>query len=174
MEPTRLPENAVEWYRPVLLGRMVTVWLGGVMLIGLGLVLGGVGFRSGTQIPALVQGLAALGGVLSTISGALVALLGMLRLLSADPIWLLVRLDGLVYHTDQEEVFVPWQGLTGARSEPPGLVLEREGGAPLLIPHRFMGTTGPELAARLLELQRQALMGVLRQRTQNPSRYSRA
>lgn len=163
----------MEWYRPALLGRMLAVWLVGVMLIGLGMMSGAIGFNTGGQFPALVQTIAAVVGVLSAVSGALVGLLGFLRLLSADPIWLLVRLDGVVYHTDREEVFVPWQSLKGAHGER-RLVLEREGAAPLDIPHQFMGISGGDLAARLLELQRQALMGVLRQRTQNPSRYSRA
>ncbi|MFT4978805.1 MAG: hypothetical protein ACI8S6_004715 [Myxococcota bacterium] len=51
---------------------------------------------------------------------------------------------------------VRWEGRT--------LLLERDGGETVEVRYRLMGTSGPELAARILELQRQALMGVLRQR----------
>lgn len=157
-------ERTVEWYRPVMLGRMVAVWLVGVLLIGFGVVSSAIAFDPTGRFPRDVQAVSLVLGVLCTVGGALFGLLGILRVLSADPVWLLIRLDGVVFHTQHDEISVPWQGLLGARWDGRALVLDREGAPPLVIRYRFMGISGPDLAARIVELQRQALMGVLQQR----------
>lgn len=157
-------ERTVEWYRPVMLGRMVAVWLVGVMLIGFGVVSSAIAFDPTGRFPPDLQAVALAAGVLCTVGGALFGLLGILRVLSADPVWLLIRLDGVVFHTQDEETTIPWQQLQGARWEDRVLLLDRDRAAPLEIRYRFMGISGPDLAARITELQRQALMGVLRQR----------
>ncbi|MEL6349850.1 MAG: hypothetical protein AAFV53_42500 [Myxococcota bacterium] len=160
----------VEWYRPVLLGRMIAIWLGGVMLIGFGMVSSAIAFDPTGRFPEMVQAVSLVAGVLATVSGALFGLIGILRVLAADPVWLLVRLDGLLYHTDHEERFIPWQGLRTARWADRRLILEEDDQEPLVIGYRFMGISGPDLARRIRELQRQALLGVLQQRTDRPPR----
>ena len=157
-------ERTVEWYRPAMLGRMVMVWVVGVMMIGVGMVSSGVAFDQTGRFSSGLQLVCLLGGVASTVSGALFGLLGILRVLAVDPIWLLLRLDGVVYFNDGEEVFISWQSLKAVRWVDRILVLESEHVPDIQIRHRFMGISGPDLVSRIQEVQRQALMGVLQQR----------
>ena len=157
-------ERTLEWYRPALLGRLVLVWLVGAFFIGLGVVSSALAFDLTGRFPPEVQRIGLAVGVTCTVGGALFGLLGILRVLSADPVWLLLREDAVVFHAQDEEVTISWQALSGARWTGRVLILERDGGAPVEIRCRFMGTSGPALAARITEVQRQALMGVLCQR----------
>ncbi|MFT4980148.1 MAG: hypothetical protein ACI8S6_006060, partial [Myxococcota bacterium] len=105
---TPADERTVEWYRPVLLGRLVLVWLVGVVLIGTGVVLSALSFDLTGRFLPRFQAITLFSGILCTISGSLVGLLGILRVLSADPVWLVIRLDGVVFRTEDEEVMIPW------------------------------------------------------------------
>lgn len=157
-------KRTVEWYRPALLGRMVLVWVVGVMMIGIGMVSSGIAFDPTGRFSSGLQTVCLLGGVSCTVSGALFGLLGMLRVLAVDPVWLLLRLDGVVFYSHGDEVFIPWQSLKGVRWVERCLILESEQVPDIRIRHRFMGISGPDLVARIIEVQRQALMGVLQQR----------
>lgn len=161
---TAYNERTVEWYRPALLGRMALVWMVGVMLIGFGMLASGIAFDPTGRFPEELQFACLILGVLGTVGGALFGLLGILRLLATDPVWLLLRLDGVVFHDHSQEVKVQWSALKAVRWEDRSLKLVREDGPEVVIEYTFMGISGPDLAKRIVEIQRQALMGVLQQR----------
>jgi hypothetical protein len=151
----------IEWYRPGLLGAILAVWVVGVSLMTVGVLGCAVALDNTGRIPLLWQHIAGVVGGAGTISGALVGLLGVLRVLSRDPVCLLLRRDGVLLRIEQEETFIAWEALTGCRVEDRALVLEREGLPAVTTRHRFMGASPEQLAARIREVQRQALLGVL-------------
>ena len=151
----------IEWYRPGLLGSIIAVWSVGAVLMTIGVLACAVAIDNTGRVPLVWARIAGLIGGLGTISGALVGLLGILRVLSRDPVCLVLRRDGIVLRERDEETIIPWERLMGCRSEGRVLVLKREGEEPLRIRHRFMGASSAVLAQRIPEVQRQVLLGVL-------------
>lgn len=151
----------IEWYRPGLLGSIIAVWSAGALLMTIGVLACAVAIDNSGRVPLMWARTAGLVGGLGTISGALVGLLGILRVLSGDPVCLVLRSDGVLFQEHGEAVHIPWEQLLGCRSEGRDLIIEREGDRALRIRHRFMGASSAVLAVRIPDVQRQVLLGVV-------------
>ncbi len=156
-------DPVVEWYRPRLLGRLLLAWLGASSLLGAGsigvaLALDGSGrVPESWRIPSLIVGVA------GTVLGAVGGIFGIVRLISQDDRYLLVRRSGIeVADGGPAPTVVPWARLTAATVDQRCIVLGREGEEPLRIGATYQGISRQRLAERLLELRRQALLGTLR------------
>jgi hypothetical protein len=164
------PAFHIEWYRPAMLGRLLIIWAVAICLMSTGVLASAVALDNTGRIPLVWQRIAGVIGGFGTLSGALVGLLGVLRLLSQDPVCLLLRRDGVSLRVEQDETFIAWEALSGCKGAGRVLILERDGAAPVITRQRFMGVTAELLAARILAVQRMALLGVLdmRQRHKLP------
>jgi len=153
----------VEWYRPPLWGRLFLAWLAATALLGVGVVGIAVAWDGTGRVPRGVQWVAGSVGGLCTVLGATGGIFGIMRMLSQDDRYLLVRGDGLVVAGAPDDAcFVPWRALSDIRLDGRMLVLERQDDEPVTLPARFMGTKPDALVARLSQLRRDALLGVLR------------
>ena len=159
-----------------MLGRLLSIWAVAICLMSVGVLASAAALDNTGRIPLMWQRIAGVIGGLGTLSGALVGLLGVLRLLSRDPVCLLLRRDGVSLRVEQDETFIAWEALSGCRGEGRVLTLERDGAASVSTRERFMGVTTEQLAARILAVQRLALLGVLdmRQRHRLPVRGVRS
>jgi hypothetical protein len=101
-------------------------------------------------------------GVLIVACGPLRAILGMHRLL-VEETYLAARADALVWQLGgappielawDDLVRVSWDGARRA------VVVERRAGEPLILPQRFDGVDGPELARRLEQVRKRAALGL--------------
>ena len=151
----------IEWYRPGLLGAILAVWSVGAILMTIGVLGCAVAIDNTGRVPLIWARIAGVVGGLGTISGALVGLLGILRVLSRDPVCLVLRRDGVLFREQDDVIIIPWERLLGCRSEGRVLILEREADEALRIRHRFMGASSSVLAQRIPEIQRQVLLGGL-------------
>src|SRR5688572_12245062 len=142
----------VEWYRPSPLRRILAVWGVASLLMAVGALSSAVAWESTGRIPDSWQVVAGIIGGIGTIGGALAGLLGILHMLADDPAFLMIREDGIVFQEQENERFIPWQGLAGVRFEGGALVLDAEGQAPLRIQQSFTGISGPQLAKRIIDL----------------------
>lgn len=159
-----MPEKSalLEWYRADATAAVVRVVVLGSALVMCGVVCVGL-CLSGAGGGQVVNVLLGVVGALCTLAGPGVTILGFQRVLSQD-VYLAVRREGLAFHDGGTEQRVSWDDLVEARSEgdPPRLTLVRRAEAPLHLPVRFDGVDAPELARRLNQVRRRALMNLLR------------
>jgi len=151
--------KAIEWYRPAMTRRMLRIvlpcsllTLTAALLIG-----GGVLVRDGGWSATLV-----IVGVLFAIAGPTIAAYGVLKFLKHD-VYLSLRTDGVQFHDEEGcDSFIRWSDLEEAASPDPGTLELRpdNGGAPLIVKEQFIGIANADLAARIAELHRKALLGV--------------
>jgi hypothetical protein len=98
----------------------------------------------------------------SALVGPLVGILGILRIVSRDDRVLQVCRGGLVYGAEESAVEVPWAALVDTDWSRQALVIHVRDREPLELPARWLGIHGRELAQRLAEWRRRALLGVFR------------
>ena len=148
----------IEWYRPAITKRMLRVvipcsllTLSAALLIG-----GGVLARDGALSVTLV-----VVGVMFAIAGPTTAAYGVLKFLKHD-VYLALCTDGVRFHgEDGADAFVQWESLERATSpDAETLEIHLEQGPSWVLRERFIGIENKDLATRICELQRKALLGV--------------
>lgn len=153
----------VEWFRPPVWGQLFLRWFAAAGLLGIGAVGIAMAWDGTGRIPRAVQWVAGSVGGLCTVLGATGGIFGIMKLLSQDDRYLLVRSDGLVIAGNADGAgFIPWRSLGDIRLDGRMLVLERQDAAPVTMPARFMGTKPAALVERLNKHRRDALLGTLR------------
>jgi hypothetical protein len=153
----------LEFYRPRLLGRVVAAWLVASGLLCVGVVTLALVWDSTGKLPDDWKGIALGCGVGTTVTGAVGGIFGILRILSADDSYLLVRGAGLEVSSDSgDPTFLPWKTIEAIVVEQGQLVLQVQEGAPLAVGRAFQGIRLAALADRLSEIRRKALLGALR------------
>jgi hypothetical protein len=150
----------LDWYRTDPWPRMRRVLVAGPGLLSLGGLVVAVSFAA--REPPGVRSAAAVLGLVLVASGAGLTLAGMFRILRDDT-YLAIRTDGVVFRAASRETLLVWSELARARWDGPRalLLLEREEGEPVVVARRFAGIAGPELAGKIEQSRRRALMGML-------------
>ncbi len=151
----------LSFYRLDPWARMMRVLLLGPGGLTLGSLVIAVSFLT-HRSPSIRVDAAAAGFVL-VAGGALYTLAGMHRMLRNDLV-LVLRTDGVAVQVAAEETLVPWDELADARWDAPrrALVLERAGGAPVVLPGPFARIAGGELAQTIVTTKRRLAMNLLR------------
>jgi len=161
--PSRAPGDVIEWYRPPVWGRLLLSWFVATGLLGVGVT--GVAVAMDATLPIWVRLAAGVPGALCTLVGATGGIFGIMRMLSREDAYLLVRTDGLVVaDPDGEQMLVPWRGMATIGLEEGHLLLGRADAPPIRVRARFMGITAERLHARLEQHRRHAHIGVLRRK----------
>jgi hypothetical protein len=106
-----------------------------------------------------VREAAVVAGFALILGGAAFTLASMHAILRTE-VSVVLRTDGVFLQSAGSEILIPWDDLRGARWDAAAgaLVLERRSGDPLVVPRRPARIGGPELAARVLQLQRRAAL----------------
>lgn len=155
--------DVLEFYRPRLLGRVVAAWLVASTLLCVGVVSLALVWDSTGKLPDEWKGIAFGCGVGTTVTGAVGGIFGILRILSADDSYLLVRGAGLeVSSGSGSPTFLPWRDIQAITIEQGQLVLQVEAGSAVPVGRAFQGIRLAALAERLSEIRRKALLGALR------------
>lgn len=149
----------LEWYRADPWPRMRWLLLTGPTIVTLGGLAIAVSFL--TRQPLDVRIVATVAGFVLVGSGAAITLLGMHGILRNE-VSLVLRTDGVVVQSASSETLVPWDDLLSVRWDPPAssLVLERSGGAPLVVAGPRARISGNELAAKVLQHKRRIAMNL--------------
>lgn len=161
------PGDVIEWFRPPVWGRLLLSWFIATGLLGVGVTSIALALDGTGRLPAWVQWGAGVLGAVCTLLGATGGIFGIMRMLSREDAYLLVRTDGLVIaDPDGEQTFVPWRGMVGIGLEDGHLEFGLQEGAPLRVRARFMGITAEALHERLERHRRDGHIGVLRRKPQ--------
>ncbi len=154
-------DRIVEWYRADPWPRMRRFLLVGPTLLTLGGIVIAVSFL--VHLPRDVRVDAAALGFLFVATGATVTMVGMYGVLR-DDIYLALRTDGLAIKSDGVETLVAWDDVRAARwdASRAALVIEREGGEPLLFDRPLAGVKGAALPEVIERTKRRIAMRLVR------------
>lgn len=160
----RTPADGVlEWYRPRLLGRLFLAWLAASGMLLVGVVALGMALDTTGRVPADWRGIALGCGVGGTVTGAVGGIFGILKLVSEDDRYLLVRGGGLEISSGSgTPAFYPWRQIQRIEVDAGQLLLHPAEGDPQPLGRSFQGIRLHALAERLTDLRRKALLGALR------------
>lgn len=153
----------VEWYRPDVGKQAFLMWgvAAGILMVGalcIGLIKAEL-----LPISEDVTLLMTILGVLATVTGPLVGAIYFTRLISTPTPELIFRSDGILYvDPPADPVFIAWSDLEKVTSREGFLELETDSGHRLGFDYQFLSISTHALIERIEELQRRALMGVLR------------
>lgn len=150
----------IEWFRPDRRREILRVFsiacivlASGALLVGLAnsgmLVLD----ESGRRIVAII-------GACTTLSGPLIAVIGLPMVIGGDD-FLALSVDGIVVTRKKVHQLITWSELSEADTQGNVLYLHLEDGSALEVTERFAGIELPELASRINRTQQRALMGLL-------------
>jgi hypothetical protein len=155
-------ERLIEWYRVDQTRRIRRALVTGAGILTLGACIAAVSFV--THQREAVRHWTAVFGILSTIVGALIAVIGMARVLATDT-YLAVNAEGVVLNLDEagEKRLLRWDDLErvrfdGARG---AVVFALRDGGEVVTETSFAGAEKKDLAARLDFLRRRAGFGML-------------
>lgn len=161
----RPPGEVIEWFRPPVWGRLLLSWFVATGLLGVGVTGIALAWESPTRFGSWVPAVAGVLGVLCTVVGATGGILGIMRMLSREDAYLLVRTDGVVVADPEgHQTLVPWRGMDRIGLEQGHLLFGRADAPPLRVRARFMGIGEQALWERLERHRRDAHIGVLRRR----------
>lgn len=156
------PALIVEWYRLDQSGYIARVLGLGAVFVALGsfMVAAGIApiaFPGGAPAALFFVGIAFVAG------GPLFSIFGLRRLMNDDA-YIALRTDGLLVNLPDHEELVPWTDVSEVLFDPPSqrIALAREGAAPVFVSGRMAGITPAALAARIKDVHRKALFGLLR------------
>ncbi|HAA55168.1 MAG TPA: hypothetical protein DCE42_10450 [Myxococcales bacterium] len=163
MSPSKREGFIVEWYRPSHNKHMLKMWGLAVGVLMVGSTLLGLAFYSVHFQGSWLRTWFIILGTLATPAGPLLAIAGTQRLLQ-DETYLAIRSDGLFYHDEEQSMLIPWQLLEVSITHTPEsqLCIDTNGQRSLTLDAPFIDITHEHLAKRIEELQKKALLGVLR------------
>ena len=149
------------WYRASRSRRALLYWSVGGFAAAMGALLNAVASLVPSHGSATLQAGAAALSALALASAVLCAVMGARELLTDETV-LVLRGDGVRYIHRGESLFIDWRELVAVEREDDQVNLLREGGARVSITARFDDSAPAALADALLDVQRRALMGLLR------------
>jgi len=151
--------HIIEWYRADSWPRMRRVLLTGPVILTLGGLVIAVSFL--THQPLETRMLATIVGFVLVAAGAATTLFGMHGILRSE-VSLVLRTDGVLVQSASLETLVPWDDLVSVRWDPRSscLVLERNGGEPVVVARPDARIGGSELAARVLQQKRKVALNL--------------
>lgn len=155
----------VEWYRPSQ-SRMITrIWIRSATAVLLGSMMLGLAFFSSLVLPSLAFYLCVTLGAFCVPAGPLYAAIHFHRILREER-YVALRNDGLLFQHDEHATFIPWQELDVPDAiEENGETIELfHGASPVVLPLPAPGDSASRLARRIKDVQRKALMNLLRPR----------
>jgi hypothetical protein len=149
------PRVLIEWYRVDQTRRIRRALVAGAGILTLGACVMALSFV--THQSLAVRQAAAAFGFLSTVAGALTAVIGMARVLSTDS-YLAVSAEGIILHLEEGETFLAWDSLERIRFDAAreAMVFALRDGGEVLSRTAFAGAEKKSLAARLDTLRRRA------------------
>lgn len=152
---TRPEARIVDWYRADAWPRMRRILVIGPFVLTAGGLVIALSFLTRQALDVRI--VAAAVGFALIFGGAVSTLLVMHKILR-DEVSLVIRTDGVAVQDAQGEALVAWDDLSGASWDGArgALVIERASAGPLVVARTFVGHTGPELAARILQQKRRA------------------
>lgn len=100
-----------------------------------------------------------LGGLALVIAGTGTAIVGLRRIL-ADERYVILRSDGALFVRGRERRVVKWRNVEDVGHEDGALVFHCHDGTALTIGGEWGGVTVPELARRVAQVRRRALLGL--------------
>lgn len=157
-------ESVLEWHRVSVLGRLIALWTIAVGFLFAGMVGTGLHLFAPPSLGDDARFVAAVLGWPSAVLGPVIGIMGILQVLTTDNRAIVVLRDGLRLQGFQHHAVIPWADLRDVkvvgRWPHRHLQLVTDQHPNLLLPAHWIGRSGPELAARLLEIRRRALLGV--------------
>jgi hypothetical protein len=155
------PLRILAYYRADTSVRVRRILILGPALMSFGGMVIAISFL--THQPERVRTLSAAAGFV-LIAGAAILTAATLQRILRDDGYLAIRTDGVVVQNASQETLVLWNDLAEVRWDAPGrtLVIGRTGGEPLVVAWSFARISGPELADRIEQDRRKAIMGLLR------------
>lgn len=157
--------EVIEWFRPPIWARLLLAWMVATVLLGVGVVGIAVAWDGTGRIPRVVQWTAGVIGAACTVAGATGGIIGIMRMLSREDAYLLVRTDGVVVaDVDGSERLLGWAQMEPIALDEGHLVFSGMANDAVRVRARFMGISAQALHERLERHRRDALLGVLRRR----------
>lgn len=150
----------LEWYRADSSRRLRKVLGIGAGVLTSGALLTGLSFASHQH--ETLRNSAVVIGLLCTMGGALVAVIGLQRILAEDA-YIAVRTDGILVHLGAHEEVLAWSDMERIRFDPAraAVVFTRRDGGELVIQRPLSGATHETLAPHLDSLRRKAEWNLL-------------
>jgi hypothetical protein len=154
-------ERIVEWYRADPWPRIRPFLFGGPTLLTLGGIVIAVSFL--THQPNSVRVESAAIGFLLVATGATITMVGMYGVLREE-VYLALRTDGLALRVKGVETLVAWDDVREVRwdAAAAALVIERDGGEPLVFDRPLAGIEGPALPEVIERTKRRIAMRLVR------------
>lgn len=155
-------DPVVEWYRPRLFGRLLLAWLAASGLLGVGSVGVALAWDTTGRVPESWRPVCLAAGVLGTVLGAVGGIFGIIKLVSQDDRYLLVRRSGLeVAEGGRPPRAIAWRQLQAVQVARRRVELRLADGDTVRLGVAYQGVSAAALADRLTELRRKALLGAL-------------
>ena len=163
------PSEIVEWHRVSVLGRVLVLWCMAVCFIFAGMVGTGLHLFAPPALPEDTRFVAGLVGWPSAVLGPVVGIIGILKVLTGERRALVVCKSELRFEGFGARPPISWSDLQeitlDGRWPKRRLVIRasRSGQVESLhLPAQWIGISASALCDRLRELQRRALLGVVR------------
>jgi hypothetical protein len=145
----------IEWYRADQTRRIRRALVVGSGILTFGACVMALSFL--TRQPEAARQTAAVFGLVTTVFGALTAIIGMARALSTDT-YLAVSAEGVTLHVEKDETFMAWDDVERIHFDAPreAVVFSLRAGGEVLSLTAFAGTDRKALASRLDGLRRRS------------------
>ena len=152
----------LEWYRSSPLRGVLIVTVVSFFTMMVGVFLLAFGLDSTGRINPSWQPWLLSFGMCIVILGVSMACYGFFFVLSKEGIALVLHRDGLMYKTEANETFYDWQHISAIDFSSGTLTITIENQSPIRIAQSFLGISGTDLAHRIADVQRKALLGTIR------------
>ena len=152
--------HIIEWFRPDRRREILRVFSIACGVLATGALLVGLANTGIIDLDDFGRQAIAIIGAVTTLSGPLIAVIGLPMVIGGDD-YLALSLDGVVVVRKKEQRAITWQELAGASVNDSVLCLELETGETVRVPERFSGIELDELAQRINRTQQRAIMGLI-------------
>ena len=152
----------IEWYRNSPIKGVIVVATSSFFLLMVGVFILAGGMDNSGRVPIDWQPWLLMSGMCLVIFGVSVACYGFFRVFSNEGIYLELQTKGLMLKSKEQANFYHWQSIEHVEFISNAMIVTIENGSPIRIEQSFLGISGPELADRILDFQRKALLGTIR------------
>ena len=152
----------IEWYRSSPVRGVLLVATVAFFTMMIGVFLLAFGLDSTGRINPSWQPWLLSSGMCVVILGVSMACYGFFFVLSKEGVSLVLRRDGLLHKTDADEHFYDWQHISAVDFSAGTLTISVDNQASVQIVQSFSGISGADLAHRIADVQRKALLGTIR------------
>jgi len=156
--------SVLEWHRVSVLGRLFVLWTTAVGFLFAGMIGTGLHLFGPPSLGEETRFVAGILGWPSAVLGPVIGIIGILQVLTTDNRAIVVLREGLRLQGFGDHADIPWADLRDVkvvgRWPRQRLQLTTVYHPSVLLPANWIGRSGADLAARLLEIRRRALLGV--------------